>query len=101
MRTKEKQNKHRLKFNYISQLQLLGKIWKEHCNLVAPGISRSDNNYNNEVVKLMSKSKKKEYCSILDLCDDIATNIRNVDGSLKKSHRKFSNYRKIIFKNIN
>ena len=96
MRTKEKQNKHKLKFNYISQLQILGKIWKEHCNLVAPGISRSDNNYNNEVVKLMSKSKKKEYCSILDRCDDIIINIRKVDGSLKQSHQNFSNYKKLF-----
>ena len=101
MKTKEKQNKHKLKFNYIAQLQMLGKIWKKHCNLVNPSISKSDNNYNNEVVKLMSKSKKKEYCSILDRCDDIVVNIRKVDGSLKKSHQKFSKYKKIIFKNSN
>ena len=50
---------------------MLGKIWKEHCNLVNPDILKTDNTYNNEVVKLMSKSKKKEYCSILDKCDDI------------------------------
>ena len=100
MKTREKQNKHKLKFNYIAQLQMLGKIWKKHCNLVNPSISKSDNTYNNEVVKLMSKSKKKEYCYILDRCDDIVKNIRKVDGSLKKSHQNFSKYKKIIFKNI-
>tara|TARA_B100001750_G_C14974275_1_gene334500 strand:- start:108 stop:407 length:300 start_codon:yes stop_codon:yes gene_type:complete len=96
MRTREKQNKHKLKFDYITQLQMLGKIWKEHRKLVNPNILKSDNTYNNEVIKLMSKSKKKEYCAILDKCDDIALNISNVDRSLKKSHQAFSNYRKII-----
>ena len=101
MKTREKQNKHKLKFDYIAQLQMLGKIWKEHCNSVNLNISKTDNTYNNEVVKLMSKSKKKEYCSILDRCDDIAANISKVDGSLKKSHQKFIKYKKIIFKNSN
>ena len=96
MKTREKQNKHKLKFNYIAQLQILGKIWKDHCNLVNPSISKSDKNYETEVVKLMSKSKKKEYCSILDRCDDILVNLRRVDGSLKKSHKKFSNYKKYM-----
>ena len=96
MKTREKQNKHKLKFNYITQLQMLGKIWKEHCNSVNPDISKNDNIYNNEVIKLMSKSKKKEYCSILDRCDDIAANISKVDGSLKKSHKNFSKYKKIM-----
>ena len=75
---------------------MLGKIWKEHCNSVNPNISKTDNNYNNEVVKSMSKSKKEEYCSILDRCDDIIKNISKVDESLKKSHKKFSKYKKII-----
>ena len=96
MKTREKQNKHKLKFDYIAQLQMLGKIWKEHYSLVSPNISKTDNTYNNEVVKLMSKSKKEEYCSILDRCDDIVANISKVDGSLKKSHKKFSKYKKII-----
>lgn len=96
MKTKEKQNKHKLKFDYIAKLQILGKIWKEHCNLVNPNISKADNNYNNEVIKIMSKSKKEEYCSILERCDDIVKNINKIDGSLKKSHKKFSKYKKII-----
>ena len=96
MKTREKQNKHKLKFDYIAQLKMLGKIWKKHCNSVNPNISKTDNNYNNEVVKLMSKSKKEEYCSILDRCDDIIENISKVDESLKKSHKKFSKYKKII-----
>ena len=96
MKTKEKQNKHKLKFTYIAQLQKLGKIWKEHCHLMPPNISKDDNTYNSEVVKLMSKSTKKEYCSILDRCDDIVVNISKVDRSLKDSHRKFYKYKKII-----
>ena len=96
MKTREKQNKHKLKFHYIAQLQMLGKIWKEHCNLVNPNISKSDNSYNNEVIKLMSKKNKKEYCTIVDRCDDILLNISKIDGSLKKSHLKFSKYKKII-----
>jgi len=96
MKTRDKQNKHKLKFDYIAQLQKLGKIWKEHCVLVNPNILKTDNTYNNEVVKLMSKSKKNEYCSILRRCDDIIKNIRKVDKSLIESHRKFSNYKKII-----
>ena len=59
MKTREKQNKHKLKFDYIAQLQMLGKIWKEHCSLVNPDILKTDNTYNSEVAKLMSKSKKK------------------------------------------
>ena len=99
MKTREKQNKHKLKFDYIVQLQILGKIWKEHCILVNPNILKTDNTYNNEVVKLMSRSKKEEYCSILDKCDDIAANITKIDGSLTKSHKAFSYYRKIISEN--
>ena len=99
MKTREKQNKHKLKFDYIAQLQMLGKIWKEHCSLVKPDIFKTDNTYNNEVIKLMSKSKKKEYCYVLDKCDDIAANITKIDGSLTKSHQAFSNYRKIISEN--
>jgi len=99
MKTREKQNKHKLKFDYIEQLQMLGKIWKVHCSLVNPDILKTDNTYNNEVVKLMRKSKKKEYCSILDKCDDIAAHITKVDRSLTKSHKAFSNYRKIILEN--
>ena len=75
---------------------MLGKIWKEHCVLVNPNILKTNNNYNNEVVKLMSKSTKEEYCSILDKCNDIAANITKIEASLTKSHKTFSNYRKII-----
>ena len=96
MKTREKQNKHKLKFDYIKQLQMLGKIWKKHCSLVNHDFFKTDNTYNNEVIKLMSKSKKKEYCYILDKCDDIAANLTKIDGSLTKSHQAFSNYRKII-----
>jgi len=96
MKTREKQNKHKLKFDYIAQLQILGKIWKEHCTLVNPDILKTDYSYYNEVVILMSRNKKEEYCSILDKCDDIAANITKVDISLTKSHQAFSNYRKII-----
>jgi len=96
MKTREKQNKHKLKFNYIAQLQKIGKIWKEHCRLVNPSISKIDNDYNHEVVKLMSKSKKEEYCYILDKCNDIAANITKIEVSLTKSHKAFSNYRKLI-----
>ena len=99
MKTRNKQNKHKLKFIYIEQLQVLGKIWKEHCILVNPNILKTDDIYNNEVVKLMSRNKKEEYCSILDRCDDIAANITKIDGSLTKSHKAFSNYRKIISEN--
>ena len=45
MKTREKQNKHKLKFDYIEQLQMLGKIWKEHCSLVNPDIFKTDNTY--------------------------------------------------------
>ena len=50
MRTREKQNKHKLKFQYIAHLKMLGKIWKEHCTLVKSKISIADVNYNNEDV---------------------------------------------------
>ena len=69
------------------------------CSLVKPDIFKTDNTYNNEVIKLMSKSKKKEYCYVLDKCDDIAANITKIDGSLTKSHQAFSKYRKIILEN--
>ena len=101
MRTKDKRNKQKLKFDYIAQLQSLGKIWKEHCNLVNSKISKSSKNYNSEVVKLMSKSQKKNFCLILDKCDDIILNIRRIDGSLRNSHQNFSIYKEIILKNNN
>ena len=79
---------------------MLGKIWKEHSDLVDSSIHTNKKAYNNEVIKLMSDNKKKEYCSILDKCNDIAANISKIDDSLKKSHKKFSNYKKIILENI-
>ena len=96
MRTKDKRNKQKLKFDYIAHLQSLGKIWKEHCNLVNSKISKSNKNYNNEVVKLMSKSQKKNFCLILDKCDDIILNVRRIEGSLRNSHQNFSIYKEII-----
>ena len=50
MKTREKQNKHKLKFDYIAQLQMLGKIWKEHQISLDPSISKGDSNYINEIV---------------------------------------------------
>ena len=99
MRARDKQNKHKLKFDYIANLQALGKIWKEHCNLVSSDISKVNNIYNNEVINQMSASTKKEYCSILYKCDDILSNISRVDASLKNSHKKFLEYKKIIKSN--
>jgi hypothetical protein len=96
MRAREKQNKHKLKFTYIAQLQILGKIWKDHSTQVSHSLYKKENAYNHAVIKLMSESKRKEYCSILDRCDDILLNVRKVDGSLKKSHRKFSKYKDLI-----
>ena len=97
MKTREKQNKHKLKFTYIARLQTLGRIWKEHCALVSPDVSKTDKNYISEVVRLMSRSKREEFCSALDVCDDILDSIGSrVDVSLRKSHRKFSIYKKII-----
>ena len=96
MRTRDKQNKYKLKFIYITHLQKLGKIWKEHCKILNSSMSKSNSSYNYEVVKLMNKSTKEEYCSILDKCDDLAVHIRKVDASLKMSHKNFSKYKKII-----
>ena len=96
MRTRDKQNKHKLKFLYISNLKKLGKIWKEHCSRLDPSMAKADSNYNYEVVKLMNEDSKQEYCFILDKCDDIVANMRKVDVSLKMSHSNFSRYRKII-----
>ena len=96
MRTRDKQNKHKLKFLYISNLKKLGKIWKEHCSRLDPSMTKADSNYNYEVVKLMNEDSKQEYCFILDKCDDIVANMRKVDVSLKMSHSNFSRYRKII-----
>ena len=96
MRTRDKQNKHKLKFTYIANLQKLGKIWKEHCSRLDPSITKADSSYNHEVVKLMNDDSKKEYCLTLKKCDDIIANLRNVDLSLKSSHSNFSKYRKII-----
>ena len=42
MKTRDKQNKHKLKFNYIANLKLLGKIWKEHCALVETNLKKAD-----------------------------------------------------------
>ena len=96
MRTKDRQNKHKLKFDYISNLQFLGKIWKEHCKLVNSKISKTDNGYNEEVFKLMSDKVKNEFSNVLDKCDDIVLYVSKVDSSLKKSHQKFSSYKKYI-----
>ena len=94
MKTKDKQNKHKLKFDYISTLQILGKIWKEHCKLVDSKIFKNDNLFNQEVVKQMSDEVKGEYSSALAKCDDIFLYLGKVDISLKKSHQKFSSFKK-------
>ena len=96
MRSRDKQNKHKLKFMYIANLQKLGKIWKEHCKRLDPSMTKADRNYNYEVVKLMNEDSKNEYCLILKKCDDIIANMKKVDVSLKMSHSNFSKYRKIM-----
>ena len=96
MRTRDKQNKHKLKFMYISNLKKLGKIWKKHCKLLDSSITKAHSTYNYEVVRLMDENTKKEYCFLLDKCDDIIANFKKVDVSLKTSHLKFSKNRKII-----
>ena len=96
MKKRDKQNKHKLKFEYINQLQKLGKIWKDHSKLVDSNILKTDSNYSQKVINTMNKSKKEEYCLILAKCNDIARNITNIDNSLTRSHKKFSNYKKII-----
>ena len=89
MRTRDKQNKHKLKFLYISNLKKLGKIWKEHCSRLDPSMAKADSNYNYEVVKLMNEDSKQEYCFILDKCDDIVANMRKVDESKDVSFKFF------------
>ena len=96
MRTRDKQNKHKLKFEYIAQLKKLGGIWKEHSNLLDTDIEKTDRMYIYEVVKLMDIRKRDEFCSTLDRCDDIFNNLSKVDKSLKYSHDNFLNYKKII-----
>tara|TARA_B100000131_G_scaffold254196_1_gene248459 strand:+ start:180 stop:473 length:294 start_codon:yes stop_codon:yes gene_type:complete len=94
LKTKDKQNKHKLKFDYISTLQILGKIWKEHCKLVDSKIFKNDNLFNQEVVKQMGDKAKSEYSSALAKCDDIFLYLGKIDISLKKSHQKFSSFKK-------
>tara|TARA_Y100001935_G_scaffold252051_1_gene255174 strand:- start:1905 stop:2219 length:315 start_codon:yes stop_codon:yes gene_type:complete len=101
MRTRDKQNKHKLKFMYISNLKKLGKIWKKHCKLLDPSITKTHSTYNHEVIRLMDESTKKEYCLLLDKCDDIIANFKKVDVSLKTSHSNFSENRKIILDHLN
>tara|TARA_Y100000590_G_C15512144_1_gene935834 strand:+ start:655 stop:945 length:291 start_codon:yes stop_codon:yes gene_type:complete len=96
MRTREKQNKHKLKFQYIAHLKMLGKIWKEHCVLIKSRNSIVDDNYNNEVVKLMNSAVKKEFCFILDRCNDFSANISKIDKSLSDSHENFRKYKKLF-----
>ena len=45
------------------------------------------------------KNYSRAYIRHLDKCNDIAENITKIDGSLTKSHKAFSNHRKIISEN--
>ena len=94
MKKKDKQNKNKLKFLYIKNLQSLGKIWKEHKN------NNTNTNANDkiQVVNRMNKNTIKKFCSILNECDDILINLRSLDASLKKSHIFFLSCKKIIMK---
>ena len=96
MRARDKQNKHRLKFQYIEHLKMLGKIWKEYASQLDATITKVDEAYPLEVISLMDDKVKKEFCSILDKCDDIGANISKIDTSLKSSHKNFSKYKKIM-----
>ena len=96
MKTRDKQNKHKLKFNYIANLKLLGKIWKEHRTLFQTDLLKSNKNYHDEVISAMSESKKEEFSQLLNVCDDILENISNVDDSLKSSHQKFKLIQKLF-----
>ena len=96
MKKKEIRNKHKLKFDYIKQLQLLGKTWKKNALLIDKKISRNSKGYNEKVISNMTKTEKKIFCNTLDKCDDISLYISRIDGSLKESHKKFSIISKII-----
>lgn len=96
MKKKEIRNKHKLKFDYIKQLQLLGKTWKKSTLLIDKKISRNSKGYNEKVISNMTKAEKKIFCNTLDKCDDMSLYISRIDGSLKESHKKFSIISKII-----
>ena len=96
MKTREKQNKHKLKFDYIAQLKMLGKIWKEHCKSVDQSISTIDDKYDNEVVKLKDNKFEIQYSEQKFLIDgssnfyieDDFKNLLNFN-ILKKNNKTF------------
>ena len=100
MKKKEIRNKHKLKFDYIKLLQLLGKTWKKSTMLIDKKKHRNSKDFNEQVILNMIKNEKKIFCNTINKCDDILLYINRLDGSLKESHKKFSVISKIINKSL-
>tara|TARA_S200000501_G_scaffold371511_1_gene414721 strand:+ start:1015 stop:1326 length:312 start_codon:yes stop_codon:yes gene_type:complete len=100
MKKKEIRNKHKLKFDYIKLLQLLGKTWKKSTMLINKKKHRNSKDFNEQVILNMTENEKKIFCNTINKCDDILLYINRLDGSLKESHKKFSVISKIINKSL-
>lgn len=98
MKTKDKRNKMKLKFDYINSLLFLGKTLKECSFNINKNKMIKENNYYNEIISKMTNDQKIVFCKYVDKCDEILNYINNVDNSLIDSHKEFSCISKIIKK---
>ena len=92
MKSRFKQNKNKLKFKFIKNLQGLGSIFKKNsCNYNKKNFI-TINEYKEKIISNFSKEDKQSFIYMIKDCDQILPHLRKIDSSLVKSHNIFKSY---------
>ena len=98
MKSRLKQNKNKLKFKYIENLQGLGFILKKNSSLYIKKDFDTNKKYNEKIISNFSKEDKYNFIELINDCDQILPFLRKIDSSLVKSHNIFKSYLSLMDK---
>ena len=92
MKSRFKQNKNKLKFKYIENLQGLGSIFKKNSYEYTKKNFKTINEYKEKIISNFSIEDKQSFIKMIKDCDQILPHLRKIDSSLVKSHNIFKSY---------
>ena len=92
MKSRFKQNKNKLKFKFIENLQVLGSILKKNSYDYNKKNFKTINEHKEKIISNFSKEDKQIFIKMIKDCDQILPHLRKIDSSLVKSHNIFKSY---------
>ena len=81
MKSRFKQNKNKLKFKYIENLQALGSIFKKNSYDYTKKDFETVNEYQEKIISNFSKEDKQSFIKMIKDCDQILPYLRKIDSS--------------------